>query len=234
MVAPGKFISILEENGLIVPIGEWVLRTACAQACAWRSAGIPPLRIAVNLSARQLREANLLEMIERVLSETGLQPHYLELEITETTVMKNVELTCTLLNNLNQMGISTAMDDFGTGYSSLGYLKKFPFHTLKIDQSFVRDLDTDPNDRAIVAAIIAMGRVLNLQLVAEGVETELQEHLLRSLDCKVMQGFLFSRPLPVQEATALLERQQVLASPQNCQKNDPDFSGSINSSLSNS
>jgi diguanylate cyclase (GGDEF)-like protein/PAS domain S-box-containing protein len=150
LVPPGKFISILEENGLIVPIGEWVLRSACAQACAWQAAGIPPLRVAVNLSARQLREANLLNMIERVLSETGLQPCYLELEITETTVMKNVDLTCTVLNQLKQMGISTAMDDFGTGYSSLGYLKKFPFHTLKIDQSFVRDLDTDPNDRAIV------------------------------------------------------------------------------------
>ncbi|MBF2049941.1 MAG: EAL domain-containing protein [Elainella sp. C42_A2020_010] len=207
LVSPAKFIPLAEENGLIVPIGEWVLRTACAQTCAWQAAGLPPVRIAVNLSARQLRQPNLVEMVAQVLSDTGLAPRYLELEITETTVMKNVELTKTILCELHRMGVSMAMDDFGTGYSSLGYLKKFPFNTLKIDQSFVRDLTTDPNDKAIVAAIIAMGRVLNLKLVAEGVETKVQEHSLLSLDCEEMQGYLFSPPLSTEEATLLLESQ---------------------------
>lgn len=204
LVPPGKFIPIAEENGLIVQIGEWVLRTACAQNRAWQKMGLSPIRIAVNLSAHQLRQPKLVDMVQRVLQETGLASRYLELEITETTVMKNVELTTTILRELNQMGVSTAMDDFGTGYSSLSYLKKFPFDTLKIDQSFVRDLTTDPNDKAIVAAIIAMGRVLNLKLVAEGVETKVQEHSLLSLDCEEMQGYLFSHPLPVDDATRLL------------------------------
>lgn len=211
LVHPGKFIPLAEENGLIVPIGEWVLQTACAQSCHWQAAGLPPVRIAVNLSARQLRQPNLVEMVARALDTTRLDPSYLELEITETTVMKNVELTQTILHDLHQMGVSVAMDDFGTGYSSLGYLKKFPFNTLKIDQSFVRDLATDANDKAIVAAIIAMGRVLNLKLVAEGVETKVQEHLLLSLDCEEMQGFLFSPPLALDEATLLLESQALVS-----------------------
>lgn len=207
LVSPAKFIPLAEENGLIVPIGEWVLRTACAQTCRWQAAGLAPIRVAVNLSARQLRQPNLVKMVARILQETGLASRYLELEITETTVMKNVELTKSILCELHQMGVSMAMDDFGTGYSSLGSLKKFPFNTLKIDQSFVRDLTTDPNDKAIVAAIIAMGRVLNLKLVAEGVETKVQEHSLLSLDCEEMQGFLFSPPLSAEEATMLLETQ---------------------------
>jgi len=207
IVSPNKFIPIAEENGLIVAIGEWVLRTACAQNRSWQAAGLPPIRVAVNLSARQLREPHLLEMIARVLKEIQLDPRHLELEITETTVMKNVDRTCTILHALRQMGVSTAMDDFGTGYSSLGYLKKFPFNTLKIDQSFVRDLNTDPNDKAIVAAIVAMGKVLNLQLVAEGVETKMQEQSLLSLDCEVMQGYLFSQPLTTRDATNLLIQQ---------------------------
>lgn len=207
LISPGRFVPLAEENGLIVPIGEWALRMACTQNYLWQASGLPPVRVAVNLSARQLRQPNLVEMVARVLEETQLASRYLELEITETTVMKNVELTQTLLCELHQMGVSMAMDDFGTGYSSLGYLKKFPFNTLKIDQSFVRDLTTDPNDKAIVAAIIAMGRVLNLKLVAEGVETKVQEHSLLSLDCEEMQGFLFSPPLSAEEATLLLESQ---------------------------
>lgn len=207
LVSPGKFIPLAEENGLIIPIGEWVLRTACAQNCEWQALGLPPIRVAVNLSARQLRQPNLVQLIARVLQDTKLASRYLELEITETTVMKNVELTKNILYELHQMGVSMAMDDFGTGYSSLGSLKKFPFNTLKIDQSFVRDLTTDPNDKAIVAAIIAMGRVLNLKLVAEGVETKVQEHSLLSLDCEEMQGYLFSPPLASDEATLLLEGQ---------------------------
>jgi len=207
LVSPAKFIPLAEDNGLIIPIGEWVLRAACTQNCLWQAAGFPPIRVAVNLSARQLRQPNLVKMVARILQETGLAPAYLELEITETTVMKNVELTKSILSGLHQMGVSVAMDDFGTGYSSLGSLKNFPFNTLKIDQSFVRDLTTDPNDKAIVAAIIAMGRVLNLKLVAEGVETKVQEHSLLSLNCEEMQGYLFSPPLPAEEATMLLETQ---------------------------
>ena len=204
VVSPNRFIPIAEENGLIVPIGEWVLRTACVQNRLWQIAGLLPVRVAVNLSARQLRQPKLLETIRQVLQDTGLDPRFLELEITETAAMKNVELTKTILGELHQMGVSTAMDDFGTGYSSLSYLKKLPFHTLKIDQSFVRDLTTDANDKAIVAAIIAMGRVLNLRLVAEGVETVVQKHSLLSLDCEEMQGYLFSQPLPADAATKLL------------------------------
>lgn len=211
LVSPAKFVPLAEENGLIVPIGEWALRTACAQNYRWQVAGLPPVRVAVNLSARQLRQPNLVKMVARILQETGLASRYLELEITETTVMKNVELTKNILCELHQMGVSMAMDDFGTGYSSLGSLKKFPFNTLKIDQSFVRDLTTDPNDKAIVAAIIAMGRVLNLKLVAEGVETKVQEHSLLSLDCEEMQGYLFSPPLSAEEATMLLEGQSLPA-----------------------
>ncbi len=211
LVSPAKFIPLAEENGLILPIGEWVLRTACTQNYRWQAAGLPPVRVAVNLSARQLRQPNLVKWVARILQETGLAPRYLELEITETTVMKNVELTKSILYALHQMGVSMAMDDFGTGYSSLGSLKKFPFNTLKIDQSFVRDLTTDPNDKAIVAAIIAMGRVLNLKLVAEGVETKVQEHSLLSLDCEEMQGYLFSPPLSAEEATMLLEGQMLPA-----------------------
>jgi diguanylate cyclase (GGDEF)-like protein/PAS domain S-box-containing protein len=204
LVPPNKFIPLAEENGLIVPIGEWALRTACAQARAWQDAGFTGMRVAVNLSVQQFRYPQLVTTVQQILRETQLAAADLELEITETTVMKNVELAQVILNELDAIGVSIAMDDFGTGYSSLSYLKKFPVRTLKIDQSFVRDLTTDPNDSAIVAAITAMGKVLKLNLIAEGVETEVQEYLLRSLDCQEMQGYLFSPPLPAEVATQFL------------------------------
>jgi diguanylate cyclase (GGDEF)-like protein/PAS domain S-box-containing protein len=206
LVSPAKFIPLAEETGVIIPLGEWVLRTACAQNRAWQDAGLPNVRIAVNLSAHQFRQARLIEMINHVLIETGLDPEYLELEITETALMKNVERTKTILNELDHMGLSIAMDDFGTGYSSLSYLKAFPFHTLKIDRSFVCDVTVDPNDKAIVAAIVAMAKVLNLNLIAEGVETEMQEYTLRSLGCETMQGFRFSKPVTAEVATELLRK----------------------------
>jgi diguanylate cyclase (GGDEF)-like protein/PAS domain S-box-containing protein len=205
VISPGKFIPVAEETGLIVQIGEWVLRTACAQNKRWQELGLPPVSVAVNLSAQQFKQPKLVEMIDQILQETGLSSEHLELEITETTMMKNVELTQVTLEELHKMGISIALDDFGTGYSSLGYLKTFPLHTLKIDQSFVRDLTTDPNDEAIVTAIVAMGKVLNLKLVAEGVETEAQELKLRSLSCDEMQGYLFSEPMQSEDATNFLQ-----------------------------
>jgi diguanylate cyclase (GGDEF)-like protein len=206
LVSPATFIPLAEQTGLIVPIGEWVLWTACTQNKAWQDAGLPKLRMAVNLSARQFQQSNLIEIVERTLSETGLDPHYLELEVTESVTMRNLELAKTVLTNLYNMGIQLSMDDFGTGYSSLSYLKQFPFRTLKIDRSFVLDLTTNPKDAAIIAVIIALGKELNLRLIAEGVETEAQKDLLRCLQCEEMQGYLFSRPLPAKNATELLQQ----------------------------
>jgi diguanylate cyclase (GGDEF)-like protein/PAS domain S-box-containing protein len=205
LIPPSKFIPLAEETGLIISLGEWVLRTACAQNRAWQMAGLPPIRVAVNLSAQQFKQPRLMETIKQILVDTQLDPTALELEITETTVMNNIEMTKTILDELHGMGVSIALDDFGTGYSSLSYLKAFPFHTLKIDRSFVCDVTTDPNDKAIVAAIVAMAKVLNLKLVAEGVENTTQEELLRSLGCEEVQGYLFSRPVTADEATLLLQ-----------------------------
>nr|MCU0570755.1 EAL domain-containing protein [Oculatellaceae cyanobacterium Prado106] len=212
LVPPGMFIPLAEETGLIVPLGEWVLRTACAQNRAWQLAGLHPIRVAVNLSAHQFKEPKLMDMIKRTLRETQLDPAYLELEITETTVMNDMERTRLILQELHEMRVSIALDDFGTGYSSLSYLKAFPFHTLKIDRSFVCDVTTDPNDKAIVAAIVAMAKVLNLKLVAEGVENKMQENLLRSLGCEEVQGYFFSKPVTALEATELLKRNDLRTS----------------------
>ncbi|MGA7935394.1 MAG: EAL domain-containing protein [Kovacikia sp.] len=205
LISPRTFISLAEENGLIVPIGEWVLRMACAQNKAWQVAGLPPLRIAVNLSARQFQQPCLVETVSKILAETGLDPCYLELEITETTAMRNATFTTAMLKDFQTMGVHISLDDFGTGYSSLGYLKKFPLNTIKIDRSFIQELTTDANDAAIVTAVIALGRGLNLSVVAEGVETREQLELLRSLGCQEMQGYLFSKPLPAEDATQFLQ-----------------------------
>jgi diguanylate cyclase (GGDEF)-like protein len=195
LVSPVEFIPIAEETGLIVPLGEWVLLEACAQAQAWQTLH-PGLRIAVNLSARQFRQKNLIGMIEQALGESRLAPSLLELELTEGMLMHNVEEATHILARLDEIGVRLAIDDFGTGYSSLSYLKRFPIHTLKIDRSFVRDISTDPDDAAIVTAIVAMARSLNLRVTAEGVETEEQATFLRSLTCDQAQGFHFGRPMP--------------------------------------
>jgi len=205
-VSPVKFIPIAEENGLIVPIGEWVLRTACRQNKAWLDAGLPPMRIAVNISARQLQQPDLVEMVAQVLAETKLESGFLELEITETTAMQNVDFTREILKKLNTMGVRIAIDDFGTGYSSLNYLKKFPIQTIKIDRSFVRDMTVDLYDVAIAKAVIALGQSLNMSVVAEGVETLEQLECLRQLGCEEMQGYLFSEPLPDKDAIAFLRK----------------------------
>ena len=208
LISPHVFIPIAEENGLIIAIGEWVLQTACTQNKIWLDAGLGPIRIAVNLSPRQFQQRNLVETITEVLSKTGLEPQYLELEITETVAMQNIEFTKETLQYLHNMGVQINLDDFGTGYSSLGYLKNFPFHALKIDQSFIRDLTTDKYSQSIATAVAALGNGLNLSVVAEGVETQEQLEFLRHLECEEMQGYLFSQPLSVDDATVLLQKQR--------------------------
>jgi diguanylate cyclase (GGDEF)-like protein/PAS domain S-box-containing protein len=204
LVMPDAFITIAEETGLIVPIGEWVLRTACAQQVAWRQAGLPDLRIAVNLSARQFRQPGLDAMVARVLAETGCPANRLELEITESVLMERPDSAAQTLQRLSDMGVQLAIDDFGTGYSSLSYLKRFPINALKIDRSFVRDIAAKSaasnDDGAIAAAVIALAHSMGLTVVAEGVETAQQRDFLRALRCDQAQGFYFSEPM---SATAL-------------------------------
>lgn len=201
-VSPATFIPIAENSGLILRIGEWVLRTACAQLKVWHRSGHEELRMAVNLSARQFQQPELLGSIRSILRDTEIDPECLELEITESTAMQNTERTIAVLNRLKEMGMRIAIDDFGTGHSSLNYLKRFPLDVLKIDQSFVRDIMRSGSDAAIVLAVIAMARGVNLELIAEGVETEEQKQFLLEHGCNQMQGFLFSRPL----ATGDVER----------------------------
>ncbi len=198
LVPPGEFIPLAEETGLIVPVGEWVLRQACRQARAWREAGRETLRVAVNLSGRQLRQQNLVEVIRQILEESDLPPGGLELELTESSIMHKDKLTISTLWALHEMGIRLSIDDFGTGYSNLGYLKRFPIDTLKIDRSFVRDITADPDDAAITTAIIAMAHNLKIDVVAEGVETEEQKAFLRERGCDAIQGFLIGRPMPAE------------------------------------
>jgi diguanylate cyclase (GGDEF)-like protein/PAS domain S-box-containing protein len=194
MVSPAEFIPLAETSGQIVAIGEWVLRTAVTQAKAWMDAGVPPMVMAVNLSAVQFRHASLPAMVARALNDAGLPAQYLELELTES-VTANPAAAIAMMDSLHAQGVRLSLDDFGTGYSSLSYLKRFPLHTLKIDQSFVRDIDTDPDDRAIVQAIIQMARALNLKTIAEGVETDAQHQFLRREGCDMMQGYRFCRPM---------------------------------------
>jgi diguanylate cyclase (GGDEF)-like protein len=198
-IPPAQFIPLAEKIGLILPIGEWVLRTACAQCKAWQDQGLPELLMSVNLSPRQFRQKNLVEMITGVLEDTGLDPRLLELEITEGTIMYHAETAVALLQQLHLLGVQLSVDDFGTGYSSLAYLKRFPVQRLKIDQSFVRDLTTNADDASIVAAVIAMAKSLKLGVVAEGVETREQLAFLAGLHCDDYQGYYFSRPVPAEE-----------------------------------
>ena len=207
-ISPAKFIPIAEENGLIVPIGEWVLRHACTQNQIWQMSGLPPVRMAVNLSARQFEQQNLVELVTEVLEETGLEANYLELEITESLVMDDVQQSIAILKQLHERGIALALDDFGTGYSSLNYLKRFPIDTLKIDQSFVRHITSDPNDAAVIRAIIALGSTLQLNITAEGVETQEQLDYLMVHRCDEVQGYYFSRPVPADSLRTLLENDQ--------------------------
>jgi len=206
LIPPAVFIPVAEETGLIVPIGEWVLRTACAQNKAWQDAGLPKVRVAVNLSMVQFQQGDIVQTIRRVLQETGLDPKYLELEITETMAMRQVDSTIGKLKELKEMGLHISVDDFGTGYSSLNYLKKFPIDSVKVDRSFVHELTNDSDDAAIVTAIIAMAHSLQLEVIAEGVETEEQIAFLREMRCDEMQGYYFSKPVPAEEINILLTK----------------------------
>ena len=205
MVPPVEFIPMAEETGLIATIGEWVLHTSCAQNRAWQQEGLPPLKMSVNLSAQQFRQKGLRDTIDRVLKDTGLEPQYLEFELTESLLMEDTKVSSTTLSDFKRMGFNISVDDFGTGYSSLGYLKRFPLDTLKIDQSFVRDITIDSDSAAIANSVIALARSLRLRVVAEGVETEEQLSMLRDQECDEIQGYLFSRPLPAQEFKKLLQ-----------------------------
>jgi diguanylate cyclase (GGDEF)-like protein/PAS domain S-box-containing protein len=212
MVHPSEFIPLAEETGLIVPIGEWVLSTACAQARAWQDQGIASPRISVNLSSRQFLQPDLADMVARVLRDTGLDARCLKLEITESLLMQNVDGAVATLETLKTMGVRLAIDDFGTGYSSLAYLKRFPIDQLKIDQSFVRDITTDPDDAAIASAVIAMARSMKLEVVAEGVETEAQLDFLSSEGCHKVQGYYFSPPIPAEDAMKFFQTGSKIAS----------------------
>jgi len=194
-LTPDDFIELAEDTGLIVPLGEWVLRTACSQNKLWQLAGLPPLHVGVNLSARQFQQQSLIRSIAIILEETGLDPRYLDLELTESTIMKNSEEATETLIELKSKGIQISIDDFGTGYSSLSRLKRFPITALKIDQSFVHDCMTDPDDAAIVAAIISLAHSMKLRVIAEGVETKGQLEFLRSLKCDAVQGSIVGVPI---------------------------------------
>jgi len=213
MVMPGDFIPLAEETGLISEIGEWVLREGCRQAKEWLDRGLKPRRIAINLSARQFADKTFLDTVMRVLQDTGLDPRLLELEITESQVMRQTDGMILLLNRLSEMGVHLAIDDFGTGYSSLSYLKRLPIQMLKIDQSFIRDITVDPNDTAIVVAIINMAHSLELDTIAEGVETAGQLALLRSKGCRTGQGFFFSAPMSAEGLYPLLRQNNLYARP---------------------
>ncbi|OGT01680.1 MAG: diguanylate cyclase [Gallionellales bacterium RBG_16_57_15] len=207
LILPLEIIPLLEETGLILPVGEWVLGEACKQARAWQQLGLPAIRIAVNLSAAQFRQADLAGTILKIFKENGMDPGQgiLELELTESLLMKNVDATIATLKKLHDVGVQFSIDDFGTGYSSLSYLKRFPINTLKIDKSFVDDITTNDDDAAIVSAIIALGYSLGLNVIAEGVETVEQLKYLRRMKCNEMQGYLFSRPVPAEEMTNMLQ-----------------------------
>jgi len=208
-VSPAEFIPIAEETGLIVDIGEWVLRTACGQYRAWRAEGLGAIRIDVNVSGHQIRQPSFVAKVARVLEETGVSASHLELEITESTIMQEDDVTSEAFQALDDMGVGIALDDFGTGYSSLSYLKRFPIDRVKIDRSFVSQVTSNSDDRAITNAIIAMAHSLRLRVVAEGVETREQADFLRARNCDELQGYLFSRPVPASDFTHLLEREKV-------------------------
>jgi EAL domain-containing protein (putative c-di-GMP-specific phosphodiesterase class I) len=209
LLPPQQFIPLAEETGLIVPIGRWVLREACAQNMTWQRNGLLPITMAVNLSPRQFSEESLLQDIDDALAASGMPPELLQLEVTESMVMRNVSRAVKMLDAIKGRGIHLAIDDFGTGYSSMSLMKQFPIDTIKIDRSFIRDLTEGAGDQAIAQAIINMGKALGMTVVAEGVETAEQETFLRDHACDEMQGFLFSKPIPPEQMADLLRSRQI-------------------------
>jgi EAL domain-containing protein (putative c-di-GMP-specific phosphodiesterase class I) len=205
LIPPAQFIPVAEDSGLILPIGAWVLGEACRQARAWMDAGLPEMTMAVNVSERQFQSENFAQRLIAILFDVGLDPKFLELEVTESLLMRRPESTALILETLREKGVHVAIDDFGTGYSSLSYLYKLPLDSLKIDQSFVRQITATPSQTGIVSAIIDMGKNLKLSVVAEGVETAEELDFLRSRHCDEAQGYYFSRPVPPHEFVKLLE-----------------------------
>jgi EAL domain-containing protein (putative c-di-GMP-specific phosphodiesterase class I) len=204
LASPARFVPILEDTGLIMPVGDWVLSTACAQIKAWKHKGLGSRSVAVNLSARQFQRPGLDATIARLIEETEIDPRQLELELTETLLMRDAEQAIRVLRTLKSYGVRISVDDFGTGYSSLAYLKRFPLDALKIDRAFVHDVNNDPDDAAITIAIINLAHSLKLKVIAEGVETQAQLDFLREHGCDEIQGYLFARPVPAAECTQLL------------------------------
>ncbi|MBF0124815.1 MAG: EAL domain-containing protein, partial [Magnetococcales bacterium] len=212
MISPADFIPLAEESSLIVPIGSWVLRTACQQTKVWHQAGFTHLKVAVNLSARQLQEKQLFSSIQQALDESGLSPEYLELEITESMMMENMSEVTALLTQIDQIGIRLSLDDFGTGYSSLSHLRRFPIRSLKIDRSFINGINDvrDADGEAIVKTIILMAHQLGMTVIAEGVETAYQCVFLRDNGCDQIQGYYYSKPLPVDAFDRMLHHRRAL------------------------
>jgi len=206
-ISPATFVPLAEESGFIVPLGQWVLESACAQLARWADdSAFAHITVAVNVSARQFHQSNFVQQVLMALAGSGANPQRLELELTEGLLLQDVEDTIAKMQQLRSYGVRFSLDDFGTGYSSLAYLKRLPLDQLKIDQGFVRDVLTDPNDAAIARTIAALGATLGLHVVAEGVETEAQRDFLEASDCRIWQGYFFSRPVPVQEFEALAQR----------------------------
>lgn len=205
LLFPDSFIPLAEETGLIIPLGDWVTLTACKQNIQWQKSGYPPMRISVNLSVKQFQNPHLLQNIQSILQKTGLPAHLLELEITETVAISHAELTLSLLNSLRSIGVRLALDDFGVGYSSFMYLKSFPIDILKIDKSFIRDITLNQESQAIIQAILQVAKSLRFKVVAEGVENSEQFASLKKLDCPIMQGYLFSRPVPADKIDTFLQ-----------------------------
>ena len=221
LAPPAKFIPIAEESGLIVPIGDWALREACRQNKAWQDAGLPTITVSVNVSARQFRENHITAAVAEALAESGLEPKYLELELTESLIMQDVDRAIETMKGLRALGVRLSIDDFGTGYSSLSALKRFPVERLKIDRSFIQDLPDDEDDCAVASAIISLGQKLNLRVIAEGVETEAQVAFLRENHCDELQGYHFSRPVAADAIPALLVRQAIMSAPLPAKKRRP-------------
>jgi EAL domain-containing protein (putative c-di-GMP-specific phosphodiesterase class I) len=204
LIPPIEFIPVLEDTGAIISVGEWVLRSVCEQIKSWQAAGITPRPVSVNVSARQFQRRDLDAVLARVIEETGVDPAFLQLELTESLLMKDAAEAARTLTGLKALGIRISVDDFGTGYSSLAYLKRFPLDELKIDRAFIRDIVTDPNDAAIALSIISLAHSLKLKVVAEGVETEEQLGFLRAHGCDEMQGYYFARPMHIADSTQAL------------------------------